>query len=199
MKKLFVALFAAAMLLSGLTGCMREIDVKLAEQCLVGIWWDEYDYSDVTETGVPFDKVLLAVEADADHSGCIYLGLFDSKSDELVAVYGGPEEAGFKWELTSKGNIVLSDPVSGESTVLTKADGSSYGDNMTNVPGTTMTLSNNNLTLNNTSYSGTLTKADSGTEDEIKETLSMPFSALKTNLTDGELSIKGIPGNTWAR
>lgn len=199
MKKLFFALFAAAMLLSGLTGCMREIDVKLAEQCLVGIWWDEYDYSDVTETGVPFDKVLLAVEADADHSGCIYLGLFDSKSDELVAVYGGPEEAGFKWELTSKGDIVLSDPVSGESTVLTKADGSSYGDNMTNVPGTTMTLSNNNLTLNNTSYSGTLTKADSGTEDEIKETLSMPFSALKTNLTDGELSIKGIPGNTWAR
>lgn len=187
------------MLLSGLTGCMREIDVKLAEQCLVGIWWDEYDYSDVTETGVPFDKVLLAVEADADHSGCIYLGLFDSKSDELVAVYGGPEEAGFKWELTTKGDIVLSDPVSGESTVLTKADGSSYGDNMTNVPGTTMSLSNNNLTLNNTSYSGTLTKADSGTEDEIKETLSMPFSALKTNLTDGELSIKGIPGNTWAR
>lgn len=199
MKKLFFALFAAAMLLSGLTGCMREIDVKIAEQCLVGIWWDEYDYSDVTETGVPFDKVLLAVEADADHSGCIYLGLFDSKSDELVAVYGGPEEAGFKWELTSKGDIVLSDPVSGESTVLTKADGSSYGDNMTNVPGTTMTLSNNNLTLNNTSYSGTLTKADSGTEGEIKETLSMPFSALKTNLTDGELSIKGIPGNTWAR
>lgn len=199
MKKLFFALFAAAMLLSGLTGCMREIDVKLAEQCLVGIWWDEYDYSDVTETGVPFDKVLLAVEADADHSGCIYLGLFDSKSDELVAVYGGPEEAGFKWELTTKGDIVLSDPVSGESTVLTKADGSSYGDNMTNVPGTTMTLSNNNLTLNNTSYSGTLTKADSGTEGEIKETLSMPFSALKTNLTDGELSIKGIPGNTWAR
>ena len=199
MKKLFFALFAAAMLLSGLTGCMREIDVKLAEQCLVGIWWDEYDYSDVTETGVPFDKVLLAVEADADHSGCIYLGLFDSKSDELVAVYGGPEEAGFKWELTSKGDIVLSDPVSGESTVLTKADGSSYGDNMTNVPGTTMTLSNYNLTLNNTSYSGTLTKADSGTESEIKETLSMPFSALKTNLTDGELSIKGIPGNTWAR
>lgn len=199
MKKLFFALFAAAMLLSGLTGCMREIDVKLAEQCLVGIWWDEYDYSDVTETGVPFDKVLLAVEADADHSGCIYLGLFDSKSDELVAVYGGPEEAGFKWELTTKGDIVLSDPVSGESTVLTKADGSSYGDNMTNVPGTTMSLSNNNLTLNNTSYSGTLTKADSGTEGEIKETLSMPFSALKTNLTDGELSIKGIPGNTWAR
>lgn len=199
MKKLFFALFAAAMLLSGLTGCMREIDVKLAEQCLVGIWWDEYDYSDVTETGVPFDKVLLAVKADADHSGCIYLGLFDSKSDELVAVYGGPEEAGFKWELTSKGDIVLSDPVSGESTVLTKADGSSYGDNMTNVPGTTMSLSNNNLTLNNTSYSGTLTKADSGTEDEIKETLSTPFSALKTNLTDGELSIKGIPGNTWAR
>ena len=199
MKKVFFALFAAAMLLLGLTGCMREIDVKLAEQCLVGIWWDEYDYSDVTETGVPFDKVLLAVKADADHSGCIYLGLFDSKSDELVAVYGGPEEAGFKWELTSKGDIVLSDPVSGESTVLTKADGSSYGDNMTNVPGTTMTLSNNNLTLNNTSYSGTLTKADSGTESEIKETLSMPFSALKTNLTDGELSIKGIPGNTWAR
>ena len=128
MKKIIIALFAASALLLGLTGCDKEVDIKELEQSLVGIWWDAYEYSDITETGVAFDKVLLAVKADANHSGCLYLGAYDSKSDALVAVYGGPEDAGFKWELTGKGDIVLSDPATGESTVLTRADGGSSYD-----------------------------------------------------------------------
>ena len=125
MKKIIIALFTASALLLGLMGCDKEVDIKELEQSLVGIWWDAYEYSDITETGVAFDKVLLAVKADANHSGCLYLGAYDSKSDALVAVYGGPEDAGFKWELTGKGDIVLSDPATGESTVLTRADGGS--------------------------------------------------------------------------
>ena len=201
MKKIIIALFAASALLFGLTGCDKETDIKKLEQSLVGIWWDAYEYSNVTETGVAFDWVLLAVVADADHSGCIYLGAYDSKSEELVAVYGGPEDAGFKWELTREGNIVLSDPATGESTVLTRAgrDGS-YGDGMTDVNGTNMTYTDGSVTVSNGSYSGTLTKADTGKEGEIKEQFYALFSAIVTNLaSEDNLKIKDIPGNTWGR
>ena len=202
MKKIIIALFAASALLLGLTGCNREkeVDIQELEQGLVGVWWDQYDYSDVTETGVAFDKVLLAVVANADHSGCIYLGAYESKSDALVAVYGGPEDAGFKWELTSKGDIVLSDPATGESTVLTRADGGSYGNDMTNVSGTNMTYTGGSVTVNNGNYSGTLTKADTGKEGEINEQFSALFSAIGTNLaSEDNLKIKDIPGNIWGR
>jgi hypothetical protein len=185
----------------GLTGCDKEVDIKELEQSLVGIWWDAYEYSDITETGVAFDKVLLAVKADANHSGCLYLGAYDSKSDALVAVYGGPEDAGFKWELTGKGDIVLSDPATGESTVLTRADGgSSYGNDMTNVNGTNMTYTNGSVTVTNGNYSGTLTKADTGKEGEINEQFSALFSAIATNLSsEDNIRIKDTPGNTWGR
>ena len=201
MKKIIIALFAASALLLGLTGCDKETDIKKLEQSLVGIWWDAYEYSNVTETGVAFDWVLLAVVADADHSGCIYLGAYDSKSEELVAVYGGPEDAGFKWELTREGNIVLSDPATGESTVLTRAGSAgSYGDGMTDVNGTNMTYTDGNVTVSNDSYSGTLTKADTGKEGEIKEQFYALFSAIVTNLaSEDNLKIKDIPGNTWGR
>ena len=201
MKKIIIALFAVSALLLSLAGCNKEVDIKELEQSLVGVWWDQYEYSDVTETGVAFDTVLLAVVAEADHSGCIYLGAYDSKSDALVAVYGGPEEAGFKWELTREGNIVLSDPATGESTVLTRADGgSSYGNDMTNVSGTNMTYTGGSVTVSNGSYSGTLTKADAGKEGEINEQFSALFSAILTNLASGDkFTIKDIPGNTWGR
>ena len=145
--------------------------------------------------------LLLAVVADANHTGCIYLGAYDSKSDALVAVYGGPEDAGFKWELTGKGDIVLSDPATGESTVLTRADGgSSYGNDMTNVNGTNMTYTNGSVTVTNGNYSGTLTKADTGKEGEINEQFSALFSAIATNLSsEDNIRIKDTPGNTWGR
>lgn len=50
------------------------------------MWWDEYEYHDVTEDGVPFDRVLLFVGADEDHTGYLYLAAFDNTSDEAVAV-----------------------------------------------------------------------------------------------------------------
>lgn len=203
MKKIIIALFAASALLLGLTGCNREkeISIEELEQSLVGVWWDQYEYSDITETGVAFDKVLLAVVADANHTGCIYLGAYDSKSDALVAVYGGPEDAGFKWELTREGNIVLSDPATGESTVLTRASGAgSYGDGMTDVNGTNMTYTDGSVTVSNGSYSGTLTKADTGKEGEINEQFSALFSAIATNLSsEDNIRIKDTPGNIWGR
>ena len=74
MKQTFFAMFAAVVLLLGMTGCKSEddspsYDLNVLEKSLIGVWWDEFEYSDVTETGVPFSRVLLAVKANADHTG----------------------------------------------------------------------------------------------------------------------------------
>ena len=179
MKLKFFAMIAAAVLLLGMTGCSKEDnpsskDMSVLEQSLIGLWWDEYQYEDVTEAGVPFSRVLLAVKADADHTGCIYLGVFDNASDKPLAVYGGPEDAGFKWRLLEDGRILLSDPVTGESYALarTRADGGSYGDGMTDVKNTSLAYTDGSVTVNNGDYSGTLTKADAEKAADIAESLS---------------------------
>ena len=95
MKQIIFAIFAAALLLVGMTGCSKvdnpsTDDTKALEQSLVGLWWDAYEYADVTEAGVPYTHVLMAVLVNADHTGCLYMGAFNDDSDEPVAVYGGP-------------------------------------------------------------------------------------------------------------
>ena len=170
MKKFrFLAVLSVTTLLLGMTSCKKEssINIQELEQSLVGLWWDEYEYSDVTEDGVPFSRVLLAVRADADHTGCIYLGVFDDNSDKPLVVYGGPVDAGFTWKLLSDGSLVLSDPTSGESLLMTRADGENYGDTITDVSGTSMIYTADGLTMNNVSYSGTLTKADVDEQTDI--------------------------------
>ena len=170
MKKFrFLAVLSVTTLLLGMTGCKKEssINIQELEQSLVGLWWDKYEYKDVTEDGVPFSRVLLAVRADADHTGCIYLGVFDDNSDKPLVVYGGPVDAGFTWKLLSDGSLVLSDPTSGESLLMTRADGENYGDTITDVSGTSMIYTADGLTMNNVSYSGTLTKADVDEQTDI--------------------------------
>ena len=170
MKKFkFLAVLSVTTLLLGMTGCKKEssINIQELEQSLVGLWWDEYEYKDVTEDGVPFSRVLLAVRADAGHTGCIYLGVFDDNSDKPLVVYGGPVDAGFTWKLLSDGSLVLSDPTSGESLLMTRADGENYGDTITDVSGTSMIYTADGLTMNNVSYSGTLTKADVDEQTDI--------------------------------
>ena len=170
MNKLkFLALLVAIALLLVVTGCKKEssINIQELEQSLVGLWWDEFEYEDVTEDGVPFSRVLLAVRVDAGHTGCIYLGVFDDNSDKPLVVYGGPVDAGFTWKLLSDGSLVLSDPTSGESLLMTRADGENYGDTITDVSGTSMIYTADGLTMNNVSYSGTLTKADVDEQTDI--------------------------------
>jgi hypothetical protein len=204
MKQIFLATFAAAVLLLGMTGCSKDdqapyINTAELEKSLVGVWWDEYEYADVTETGVPFTRVLLAIKADADHTGCIYLGLFDDTDDLPLAVYGGPKDAGFRWQLLPNGDLQLSDPVSGETSVLTRS-ADSYANSMTDVSTANLTYDNNQVTMTNGSYSGTLVKADAGQETDIQKRLTMPTATLSTNLNgEGTVSISDNPQNTWGR
>lgn len=208
MKKIMLWVLLATLVISSLTGltsCSKDdnhstLDVVALEQSLVGLWWDEYEYADVTETGVPFTRVLLAVIADADHTGCIYLGAFDDKSDNPLAVYGGPEDAGFTWKLLTNGMILLGDPVTGETYALapkrstaTRGNGDgSYGSDMTDVSGTKVTYTGgDNLALTNDDYSGTLTKANAEQEADIKEKLETIITAV-----DGDDTGIGFGGST---
>lgn len=173
-------------------------DKQLQEKDLIGLWWDAYKYSGVTETGVPFNQVLLAVKADADHTGCIYLAVFDNDYDKPLAIYGGPKDAGFTWHLLEGGKLLLGDPATGESyaMVRTRGDGNSYGEGMTDVANTGMAYTGDNMTLTNDNYSGTLVKADAEKEAEIKKLLEMIF----TEVNAGETGIGlGGPSDNKAR
>ena len=182
MKQKILTILAIVTIMLGMGSCstddnptMPSVDVESLEQSLVGFWWDEYEYADVTEDGVPFTRALLAVKADADHTGYICLGVYDDKSDEPVAVYGGPEEAGFKWQLKADGTIVLTDPVTGDSYTLarTRGEGGSYGEKMTDVSATNMAYTDGSVTVTNDSYSGTLKKADAGKEADIEKLMAV--------------------------
>ena len=204
-------MFAAAVLLLGMTGCTAvdnpsSNNVDVLEQSLVGLWWDEFEYADVTEAGVPFSRVLLAVKADADHTGCIYLGVFDDSSDEPLAVYGGPKDAAFTWHLLSDGRILLGDPVTGETYALSRrmsqaltrsGSNSSYGQDMTDVSSTSLSYSDEGVTVTNEDYSGTLAKASVEEAADIEEKLQ---TKVNTNLPGGDaLEIDDTPGSDWSR
>lgn len=209
MKKILFAMMAAVLLV-GMTSCSKDdnpstVDIDALEKSLVGLWWDEFEYADVTETGVPFSRVLLAVQVDANHTGCIYLGVFNDTSDEPLAVYGGPEDAGFTWRLLADGRVQLGDPVTGETyafarsvtRALTRGDGGSYGETMTDVSSTKVTYTDNSVTVTNDNYSGTLEKANAEEAADIKEKLQ---NNINTNLPDGDdLDIDNTPGSGWGR
>lgn len=177
MKKNIFTILAFAALLLGMTSCSDKdnddnnpVDVSAMEQELIGLWWDEFEYADVTETGEPFTRALLAVEVDDDHTGCLYLGVFNDDSDEPLAVYGGFDDAGFTWQVLPNGNILLGDPESEETYELSsrsRAGGDSYGNDMTNVDNTNMNYNNGSVTVNNGDYSGTLNKANSTQQTDI--------------------------------
>lgn len=191
MKKLF-AMMAAVVLLVGVSCCAVDdnpVQIVLSpeEKALVGLWWDEFEYEDMTEDSIPFSRVLLAVDVEADHTGCLYLGVFDDTSDDPLVIYGGPDDAGFKWALLPDGRVQLSDPTTGESIALSRTrgttDSGNYGKDMTDVSETNISYKGDIVTMSNSTYSGTLAKADAGKQSAVQNTLTI--SAKSADGTQG--------------
>ena len=147
---------------------------------------------------MPFSRVLLAVNVEADHTGCIYLGAFDGTSDYPVAVYGGPEDAGFTWRLLADGTVLLSDPVTGETYALarTRGDGSSYGRGMTNVAITKLKYTKGKVTATNAKYSGKLKKANAKQKTNIKEKLQAVNTPGDDTTNVTPLTVKALTNGT---
>ena len=128
MKQKFLAMFAAAVLLMGMTGCTTVDNPSTPvtsdlEQSLVGLWWEEFEYADVTENDKPFNRALIVVEANADHTGYVALAVFDNEFNEPLEIYGGPKDAPFTWQVTPEGRIILTDPNTGTSMMPSRTRG----------------------------------------------------------------------------
>ena len=98
---------ATVVFLLGMGACTNQADTPVMpsqqemEKSLIGLWYEEFEYEDVTEDGKPFNRALIAVEAKADHTGYVALAVFDDEFNEPLAIYGGPKDAPFTWQVTA--------------------------------------------------------------------------------------------------
>ena len=131
MKQKIIAMFAAAVLLFGMSACTENADNPAIpsqqgmEESLIGLWYEEFDYEDVTEDGKPFNHALIVVETKGDHTGYVALAVFDDEFNEPLEVYGGPKDAPFTWQVTTEGHIILTNPNTGTTMmpIRTRSDG----------------------------------------------------------------------------
>ena len=139
------------------------------EESLIGLWYEDFDYEDVTEDGKPFNRAMIAVEAKADHTGYIALAVFDDAFNEPLEIYGGPKDAPFTWQVTAEGNIILTDPNTGTSisSAKTRADGNQS--NFVDIGQINMNCSRGNIAYSNASHEGSLVKAESGKNGLIQD------------------------------
>ena len=174
MKQKFLAMFAAAVVLLGLTGCTAVDNPSTPvtsdlEQSLVGLWYESFDYEDVTENGKPFNRALIVVEANADHTGYVALAVFDDEFNEPLEIYGGPKDAPFTWQVTPEGRIILTDPNTGTSMMPSRTRGKGNNSNFVDISQIEMNYTSGNVTFSNASHKGSLTKDKSGTNGLIQD------------------------------
>ena len=168
MKRMKLWMLAAILVICGasvFTACTSNDDNPTIpshqemEKSLIGLWYEEFDYEDVTEDGKPFNHALIAVEAKADHTGYVALAVFDDEFNEPLEIYGGPKDAPFTWQVTAEGHIILTDPNTGTTIVSarTRSDGS-HG-NFVDIGQINMSCAQGQVTYSSTSHKGSLTKA----------------------------------------
>ena len=175
MKRKTIAMFATAMLLLCIGACSDKDD-NLAlpsqqemEESLVGLWYEEFDYKDVTEDGKPFNHALIAVEAKADHTGYVALAVFDDEFNEPLEIYGGPKDAPFKWQVTPEGHVTLTDPNTGTTIMSSHTRGGENHSNFVNIGQIEMNCASGSVAFSNTSHKGSLTKAESDKNSLIQD------------------------------
>ena len=160
MKQKIFAMFATAVFLFGLNACKDDPAIpsqQEMEESLVGLWYEEFDYEDVTENGKPFNRALIALEAKADHTGYVALAVFDDEFNEPLEIYGGPKDAPFTWQVTPEGNVLLTDPNTG-TTMSTRGGGNHS--NFVDVGQIKMNCAQGDIAFSNASHEGSLTKVE---------------------------------------
>ena len=152
--------------------------------------------------GEPFTRVLLAIKAEADHTGCIYLAVFNDTGRQPLAVYGGPKEAGFTWRMLDDGSLELSELITSDSTAQSRgADaGGSYAEGMTDVANTSVNYSDGNMTVTNGSDSRKLAKADDAKRAEIVKLLFTLTPATNLSSEDSiKINVNPVDSGFWGR
>ena len=174
-KRKIIALFAAAVLLLGMSACTdKSDDPKLPsrqemEESLIGLWYEEFDYEDKTEDGKPFNHALIAVEVKADHTGYVALAVFDDEFNEPLEIYGGPKDAPFTWKVTDEGHITLTDPNTGSSIMSSRTRSDGNPGDFVDIGQIEMNCESGNIAFSNASYEGSLTKVGSDKDGLIQD------------------------------
>ena len=175
MKAKLFPILAAAVLLFGMSACTDKIDNSTLpsqqemEKSLIGLWYEEFDYEDVTEDGKPFNHALIAVEAKADHTGYVALAVFDDVFNEPLEIYGGPKDAPFTWQVTAEGHIILTDPNTGTTYASARTRGDGNHSDFVDIGQIKMNCTPGHVDFSNASYEGSLNKAGSDKNGMIQD------------------------------
>ena len=175
MKQKILAIFAVVVLLLGMSSCFGTDDNPVLpsqqemEESLIGLWYEAFDYQDVTEGGKPFNRALIAVEAKADHTGYVALAVFDDEFNEPLEIYGGPKDAPFTWQVTAEGHVILTDPNSGSTVMWSRTRGSGDHNNFVDIGQIKMNCSSGNITFSNASHQGSLSKTTNDNSGLIQD------------------------------
>ena len=196
MKQKIIAMFAIAVLLLGLGACTDKNDTPTPtqqemEESLVGLWYEEFDYNDVTEDGKPFNRAMIAVEAKADHTGYIALAVFDDEFNEPLEIYGGPKDAPFTWQVTADGHITLTDPKTGSSISSAPTRSNSNPSSYVDIGQIEMNCSQGKVEYSSTSHEGSLNKAEGNQNDLIEDW--MAKSTLPRATITGKIPVDLFP------
>ncbi len=167
---------AATLILCGivLTSCSNS-DIPSTpsqqglEESLIGLWYEDFEYEDVTENGKPFNRALIAVETKADHTGYVALAVFDDEFNAPLENYGGPNDAPFIWQVTTDGHVILTDPNTGESISSARTRGDGNHNDFVNVGQINMNCTQGRIDFSNASHQGSLSRAGSNKNDLIQD------------------------------
>ena len=139
------------------------------EESLVGLWYEEFDYKDVTEDGKPFNRALIAVEAKADHTGYIALAVFDDEFNEPLEIYGGPKDAPFTWQVTADGHVILKAQNTGAASRASLTRGNGSHDDFVDTEQIELNCGQDGVAFRNASHEGSLARAGGGKDDLIQD------------------------------
>ena len=168
MKQRILVIIAVAAFLLGMGACTDKNDSPVIpsqeemEKSLIGLWYEEFAYEDVTEEGKPFNRALIVVEANADHTGYVALAVFDDEFNEPLKIYGGPTDAPFKWQVTAEGNVILTDPNTGSTIDQLSTRSDANHDNFVDINQINMNCASGKVDFANSSHEGSLSKAEKG-------------------------------------
>ena len=174
----FLPIFAAILTICGtsvFTSCTSNDDTpaltiqQKMEKSLIGLWYEEFDYKDVTEQGKPFNRALIAVEAKADHTGYVALAVFDDVFNEPLEIYGGPKDAPFTWQVTADGHVILTDPNTGESISSARTRGDGNHDSFVDIGQINMSCTSGSINFSNASHQGALSKTTNANNGLIQD------------------------------
>lgn len=139
------------------------------EKDLIGLWYEDFDYKDVTEKGKPFNRAMITMEVKTDHTGYVALSVFDDEFNEPLETYGGPTNAPFTWQVTADGHIILDAPKTNKTLRSAGTDSTGNHNNFVDIGQMNLNCNQGTVTFSNASHKGTLTKADSGKSDLIQD------------------------------